>query len=184
MSTERWEIDSAHSGIHFSVRHMLLVPIRGQFARWTGTLTAPSGGIQGATVRLVIDPTSLSTGTEERDLHLKSADFLDTAGCPEWAFEGIVQGRPRNRHFAIQGTLAAMNRLLPLTFQARASGRTLDPWGNQRAGFIAKGAVPLSALGLAWNQRLAGGGLLLGDRVDLEIEVEAVRQPVPASKPL
>jgi polyisoprenoid-binding protein YceI len=179
MAPERWEIDSAHSGIHFSIHHMLLVPVRGQFARWTGTLVAPGGHVRGAEVRLMIDPTSITTGIEERDLHLKSGDFLDTAACHEWTFTGEVANPSCNGRFSIQGTLAAMNRTLPLTFKARATGRSRDPWGNLRAGFRARGSLSLAALGLTWNQPLVTGGLLLGDRVDLEIDVEAVRQPPP-----
>ena len=102
MQTERWEIDSSHSGIHFSVRHLVIAKVRGQFSRWTGTLTAPSGDLSRASVDVVIDAASIDTGVADRDAHLKSADFLDTATFPELTFkttrvESLSQERLRVR---------------------------------------------------------------------------------------
>ena len=86
MATERWEIDSSHSGIHFSVRHLVIAKVRGQFSRWSGALVVPDGDFTRASVEAVIDASSIDTGVADRDAHLKSADFFDVAQFPELTF--------------------------------------------------------------------------------------------------
>jgi len=176
MASEQWAFDSGHSGIYFSVRHMMLARVRGQFTRWSGALVVTDGDSQGASISVLIDASSLATGLEERDAHLKSADLLNTAAFPEWTFLG--QGRPlsRGRGYRITGDLAALGRTHRISFKAEGRGTILDPWGHQRAGFTARGSLPLQQLGLLWNQSLGPGGFLLGSGVDFELEVEAVLQ--------
>jgi len=87
MAIERWEIDSSHSGIHFSVRHLVIAKVRGQFSRWSGAVIVPDGDFSRATVEAVIDPSSIETGVADRDVHLKSADFFDVAQFPEVIFK-------------------------------------------------------------------------------------------------
>src|SRR5580765_4271834 len=94
MATERWEIDSSHSSLHFSVRHLVIAKVRGSFARWSGTVQVPDGDFSKATVSVTIDASSIDTGVADRDAHLKSPDFLDVAGHPELRFVGKrVQAR-------------------------------------------------------------------------------------------
>src|SRR5437667_8267398 len=88
MRTERWEIDSSHSSLHFSVRHLVIAKVRGTFARWSGTVQVPEGGFSKATVAVTIDAASINTGVDQRDAHLKSPDFLDAAQYPELRFVG------------------------------------------------------------------------------------------------
>lgn len=82
MTPQTWQIDSAHSGIHFSVRHLVIAKVRGQFSRWTGALTVPDGDFSKATVDVTIDAASIDTGVADRDAHLRSADFFDVAAIP------------------------------------------------------------------------------------------------------
>src|SRR5438552_5333045 len=88
MSTARWEIDSSHSSVHFSVRHLVIAKVRGTFARWSGTVQVPGGDLSKATVAVAIDASSINTGVEQRDAHLKSPDFFDVAQYPELRFVG------------------------------------------------------------------------------------------------
>jgi polyisoprenoid-binding protein YceI len=176
MALERWEIDSGHSGIHFSVRHMMLTRVRGTFSRWSGSLVAEDGDLRHASIRILIDASSIETGLAERDAHLKSADFLDTANFLELTFEGRVCEKHRAKGLRILGELSAIGRKHELRFDVVPTGRTKDPWGHERAGFTAKGSLHREALGLTWNQALGAGGFLIGDRVDFEIDVEAVLQ--------
>src|SRR5215467_1312498 len=88
MRTERWEIDSSHSNVHFSVRHLVIAKVRGSFTRWSGTVQVPNGNFSQATVVATIDATSIETGVADRDAHLRSADFFDVAQYPELRFVG------------------------------------------------------------------------------------------------
>ena len=176
MSLERWEIDSGHSGIHLSARHMMLARVRGVFSRWSGTILADSDDLGRTTVDIYIDATSLETGVLDRDVHLKSADFLDVARYPEVTFKGTrveVLGTDRARLLG-ELTLHGVTREVPLDVDF--TGRTKDPWGHERAGFCAKVSLDRRDFGLEWNQFLEAGGALVGYDVDIEIEVEAVRQ--------
>jgi polyisoprenoid-binding protein YceI len=176
MAQERWEIDSGHSGIHFSVRHMVVAKVRGQFTRWSGTILTTDGDPASATVEAVIDASSLETGVADRDAHLKSGDFLDVAGHPELTFkstrvEAAVGGRLR-----LIGDLTIRGTRREVALDVEYSGRTRDPWGHERAGVTARTSIDRKDFGLTWNQVLEAGGVLVGDRVDIEIEVEAVKQ--------
>jgi len=176
MAVERWEIDSGHSGIYFSIRHMALAKVRGQFTRWAGSLAAEDGDLRCATVDVLIDPSSITTGLEDRDAHLKSADFLHTAAFPEMSFRGKVCNCLRARKFRLDGELCVLGRSHRIAFDVANTGRTIDPWGHERASFSAKGALERKAFGITWNRPLGAFGFLVGDRVEFEVEVEAVLQ--------
>jgi polyisoprenoid-binding protein YceI len=176
MSTEKWEIDSSHSGILFSVRHMVIAKVRGQFSRWSGTLSAEHGDLSKATVDVVIDASSIDTGVADRDAHLRSADFLDVAHYPDITFRTTGTDDLGDGRLRVAGELTIRGVPRPVTLDVEFVGRAKDPWGNERAGFNARASVDRKDFGLTWNQVLEAGGVLVGDRVDIEIEVEAVRQ--------
>ena len=176
MNTERWEIDSSHSSLHFSVRHLVIAKVRGQFSRWTGALVVPDGDFARATVEAVIDASSIETGVADRDAHLKSPDFFDVAQYPEARFiasrfepQGDAEGR-------LVGNLTIKGITREVVLNIERHGQARDPWGNERAAFSAKTSIDRKDFGLTWNQALETGGLMVGDRVDIEIEIEAVRQ--------
>lgn len=176
LNTERWEIDSSHSGIHFSVRHLVIAKVRGQFSRWSGALVVPEGDFTRATVEAVIDTSSIETGVADRDTHLKSADFFDVEQHPEARFAATrfeAQGDTGGR---LIGNLTIKGITREVALEIERHGRAKDPWGNERAAFSAKTSIDRKDFGLTWNQALETGGVMVGDRVDLEIEIEAVRQ--------
>lgn len=174
--TTRWEIDSSHSGIHFSVRHMVVAKVRGQFTRWSGELLIGERDMGESTVEVVIDASSINTGVENRDAHLRSADFLDADQYPEITFKSKrVEQRNRNE-LRLTGDLTIRGVTREVVLEVENPGRTKDPWGNERAGFTAKGTINREDFGLMWNQVLETGGVLVGERIEIEIEVEAVRQ--------
>jgi polyisoprenoid-binding protein YceI len=176
MATERWAIDSSHSSIHFSVRHLVIAKVRGQFTRWTGTLQAPGGSFEKAAAEIVIDATSIDTGVADRDAHLKSADFFDVAQFPELRFTTTrVEPQGADR-LQLVGKLTIKDVTREVTLDVERLGTVKDPWGNQRAAFSAKTSVNRGDFGLTWNQALETGGVMVGDRIDIEIEVEAVKQ--------
>ncbi len=176
MATERWEIDSSHSGIHFSVRHLVIAKVRGQFGRWSGTVLVPDGDLQRATVDVKIDASSIDTGVADRDAHLKSADFFDVATYPEITFRTDRVEPHGDDRFRLIGQLTLKGVTRPVAFEVDAHGKAADPWGNQRAAFTAKASIDRRDFGLTWNQALETGGVVVGERVDIEVDLEAVRQ--------
>ena len=181
MTIQAWQIDSAHSGIHFSVRHLVIARVRGQFSRWTGALSVPDGDFSKATVEVAIDATSIETGVADRDAHLKSDDFFDVARFPELTFRGRRIAPKGSDRFALVGDLTIRGISREVVLDVESAGQTRDPWGNVRAGFAARTAVDRKEFGLTWNQALEAGGVMVGDKVEIEIEIEAVRQDATAA---
>lgn len=176
MSQQRWEIDSSHSGIHFAVRHLVIAKVRGQFTRWSGALLAGGEDLDRASVEITIDASSIQTGVADRDTHLKSADFLDVGQHPEITFRGQRVERLAADRLRLVGELSIRGTSREVVLEVEDAGRTRDPWGNERVGFSAKTSIDRKDFGLTWNQVLEAGGVMVGDRVEIEIEIEAVRQ--------
>jgi polyisoprenoid-binding protein YceI len=176
MASERWEIDSSHSSLHFSVRHLVIAKVRGSFARWSGTIQVPDGDFSKATVVVTIDASSIDTGVADRDGHLKSPDFFDVAQYPELRFVGKrVQSRTEGE-IDIVGELTLKGFTREAVLRVEQHGQAKDPWGNVRAAFTAKTSIDRKDFGLTWNQVLETGGVMVGDRVDIEADIEAVKQ--------
>jgi polyisoprenoid-binding protein YceI len=176
MRTDKWEIDSSHSSVHFSVRHLVIAKVRGSFARWSGTVQVPDGDFSKATVAVTIDASSISTGVEQRDAHLKSPDFFDVAQFPELGFVGKrVQPRSDDA-IDIVGDLTIKGTTREVVLRVEQLGQAKDPWGNLRAAFSAKASIDRKDFGLTWNQVLETGGVMVGDRVEIEAEIQAVKQ--------
>ena len=176
MAVERWAIDASHSGIHFSVRHLVIAKVRGQFARWTGTVEVPDGDFTRGSVDVVVDASSIETGVADRDTHLKSADFFDVATFPEITFKASRLEPLGGSDAKLTGTLTIKGISREVALKVEQFGQTRDPWGNDRAGFSAKATIDRRDFGLTWNQALETGGVVVGEKVEMEIEVEAVRQ--------
>ena len=176
MRTDRWEIDSSHSSVHFSVRHLVIAKVRGAFGRWSGTVLAPDGDFSKATVDVTIDASSIDTGVAQRDAHLKSPDFFDVAQFPEMRFVATgVQARAKGE-IDVTGNLTIKGTTREVVLHVESHGQAKDPWGNIRAAFTAKTSIDRQAFGLTWNQVLETGGVMVGDRVEIEAEIEAVKQ--------
>ena len=173
--TERWEIDSSHSGIHFSVRHLVVAKVRGQFARWSGTVLLDGPDFSQAGVDVLIDASSIQTGVADRDAHLKSADFFDVAQHPEITFRG-TRVEKKNQGLVLKGDLTIRGVTREVALEVEDLGRARDPWGNERVGFSARAAINRQDFGLNWNQALEAGGILVGNEVRISLEVEAVKQ--------
>lgn len=181
MAKTPWNIDPAHSGIHFSVRHMVVSKVRGRFANWRGELSFDPQDLATAKVDVVIDAASIETGVADRDAHLRSADFLNVEAFPELHYRSERVELVGDQEYRVWGqlTIAGVTREVPLDVEF--GGRATDPWGNERALFAAKARVDRKDFGLAWNQLLEAGGVLVGDRIDIEIELQAVKAVAKAA---
>lgn len=175
MNDKSWNIDTSHSGINFSVRHMVVSKVRGRFAKFTGAIALNESDLTRSTLEATIDAASIDTGTPERDVHLRSADFFDAAVFPTLRYRSRrIEALSGDRYRVIGDlTIRDVTREVPL--EVEYGGRATDPWGNERVGFTARASVDRKEFGLAWNQVLEAGGVLVGDRIDIDIELEAVK---------
>src|SRR5262245_19343223 len=175
-----WNIDPAHSGINFSVRHMVVSKVRGHFGKFSGALAIDDADLTRSNVDVTIDASSIDTGTAQRDAHLRSPDFLDVERYPEIRFLSTRLHKLGDDLYHVAGELTIRGVTRQVILDVELGGRAKDPWGNERIGFSAKTSIDRKDYGLAWNQVLEAGGVLVGDRVDVELEVEAV--PAAAAK--
>ncbi|MBM3772780.1 MAG: YceI family protein [Acidimicrobiia bacterium] len=176
MSTERWQIDSSHSGIQFTVRHLVIAKVRGQFSRWTGSLETPGRDCYRASLNVAIDASSIDTGVADRDAHLRSADFFDVERYPEITFTSTAVTQAAADRLRVTGALTIKGVTRDVALEVEVLGQAKDPWGNERAAFSATTAIDRREFGLTWNQVLETGGVMVGERVRIAIEIEAVRQ--------
>lgn len=174
MKTNTWTIDTTHSGIHFSIRHMVVSKVRGRFAKYSGTLQLNDEDLARSTVEASIDAASIDTGTPQRDDHLRSADFFDVEKFPELKFRSRDIAKLGDG-YRVTGDLTIRDVTREVSLDVEYGGRTKDPWGNERIGFVAKTSLDRKDFGLGWNQLLEAGGVVVGDRVEIELELEAVK---------
>lgn len=176
MATSTWNIDLGHSSVNFSVRHLVVSKTRGRFTRWEGTVELDDNDLAASRVDVNIDAASIDTDLADRDVHLRSADFLDVEKHPRIGFRSRRLERLGEDRLRILGDLTIRGVTREISFDAEYAGREKDPWGGERAGFTASGRLSRKNFGLEWNQVLETGGLLVGDEVRFEIELEAVKK--------
>jgi polyisoprenoid-binding protein YceI len=173
-------LDTTHSEIAFTVRHMMFSKVRGQFTKWSGTVAYDAADPSKSKVDVDIDVDSIDTREEKRDGHLKSPDFFDAAKFPKITFKSKrVEGAGKG-HYKLTGDLAIHGVTKEVTLDVEQTGGGKDPWGNQRVGFSLKGSIHRADFGLTWNQALETGGVLLSDKVEIEAEVQVVQPAAQA----
>lgn len=175
MHRERYEIDPAHSSLTFGARHMVVSKVRGRFTRWSGSLEIDQGHPDRSQVETSIEAASIETGVADRDVHLRSNDFLATEKFPLITFRSRIIERSNAKHFRMFGDLTICGVTREVLVDGEIGGIVRDPWGKERVGFSAMATVRRSDFGLTWNRLLESGGLLVADEIDVEIEIEAVR---------
>jgi polyisoprenoid-binding protein YceI len=170
-----YEIDPAHSSVHFSVRHLMLSNVRGEFAKVSGTIRIDPERLADSSVEAAIDSSSINTRDPDRDKHLKSADFLDVANFPALTFRS-KEVEPRHDGGQVKGdlTIRGVTREVGLDVEG-PSKEMKDPWGKQRIGATATAKVNRKDFGVTWNAAMETGGFMVGDEVKVTIELEAVR---------
>jgi polyisoprenoid-binding protein YceI len=169
-----WKIDPSHSGIHFTVRHMMVSKVRGAFGRWEGSVEFDERSPKDAKVQVRIEAASIDTREAKRDEHLRSPDFFDVQKYPEVTFRSSKVEKVDEKTYRITGELTLHGVTRQVTLDAEALGGGKDPWGNQRIGFQAETSLNRKDFGLGWNQVLEAGGVLVGEKVDISLDVQAV----------
>ncbi|MDB4969692.1 MAG: hypothetical protein JWN44_5381 [Myxococcales bacterium] len=174
MALKSWKIDTVHSSITFLVRHMLVSTVRGTFTRWSGTLVFAEAVPGAASVSVSVDSTSIDTHVPERDAHLRSIDFLSAEEHPLITFQSTMVEAIGPRQMTLIGDLMIRGITREVVLDVEYGGRISDPLGHERVGFSARTTISRRAFGITFNQSLAGGGLMVGDKLEILIEVEAV----------
>jgi polyisoprenoid-binding protein YceI len=166
-----WTIDPAHSDIGFSVRHLMVSKVKGSFSKFSGTLvTAPDP--LASTAELTVDLGSIDTRNNDRDAHLRSGDFFDAENHPTMSYRSTTV-RSNGDGFEVGGELTIKDVTRPVTLHVEFNGIGSDPWGGTRLGLSARGEISRSDFGISFNMPLEGGGVMVGDKVQLLLEVEA-----------
>lgn len=169
-----WKLDPTHSAVEFSARHMMFTTVKGRLSDVGGTIAVDGDSPESAVVNVTMKAASLDTRTEQRDAHLRSADFLDTDTFPDITFAStaITGGRDR---FAMTGNLTIRGTTKPVTLDVTYEGTGKDPWGGERMGFVADGKFDRREFGLTWNQALEAGGVLVSNDIKIHIDAQLVR---------
>jgi polyisoprenoid-binding protein YceI len=174
-----WTIDPTHSEVGFSVRHMMVSKVRGTFKSFDGTLTIADNPLD-SRVEARIETFSVDTRDENRDNHLRSSDFFEVENYPYMTF--VSTGvRPHGRDYVVTGDLTIRGVTRSLDLFLEFNGVSPDPWGGTRAGFSASTEISRADFGISFNIPIDGGGVVVGDRIKISLEIEAVLQSNPAS---
>jgi polyisoprenoid-binding protein YceI len=172
--TTVYNIDPAHTTVEFVVRHLMITKVRGRFTKHAGTVELVPGSDVPAALAVTIDAASIDTHEEQRDAHLRSGDFFEVEKYPHLTFESTsISGAPEN--FKVHGKLTLHGVTRDVTLTAAFEGRVKDPWGGERVGYTAQGTINRKDFGLNWNAALETGGVVVGDEVKIELNVEAVK---------
>ena len=170
-----YEIDPSHTNVGFVARHLMVSKTRGTFPSVSGSITIGHNPVD-STVDVSIDAAGVETGDERRDGHLRSPDFFDVEQFPTISYRSTSVTPSSEGHFDVDGELTVRGVTRPVRLQVTFEGAVTDPWGSVRGGFTAVAEVDREDFGLTWNQVLEGGGVLVGKKIVIEIEVEAVLQ--------
>jgi polyisoprenoid-binding protein YceI len=167
-----WAIDSSHSSVEFSVRHLGLASVKGTFHTVRGEVSVDEDDLTKSTGSVEIEVASIDTRDERRDTHLRSADFFDAANFPVATFQTLRIRHLRDDRYEIEGDLTIHGVTRPLTLSAELSEFIIDPWGNRRAAVTVEGEINRTDFGLNWNQVLEAGRLMVGEKVKISATTE------------
>ncbi|MGH9293192.1 MAG: YceI family protein [Acidimicrobiales bacterium] len=174
-----WTVDPVHSDVSFIVRHMMVSKLRGHFERFSGQIVTGGDPLE-STVTATVDAASLNTNNAQRDDHIRSADFLEVDQYPTLEFRSTSLRAEGADEYALEGDLTVHGVTRPVTFELELNGFTADPFGGYRTGFSATTDISRSDFGVSINLPMEGGGVVVADKIQIRLEIEAVLD-TPAS---
>ena len=174
MATTKWAIDPTHSEIGFKVKHMMFTNVSGKFGTYDATITTEDDNFENAAIEFSADIDSISTNNVDRDNHLKSGDFFDAENHPKLTFKATNFTKDGDDYELI-GDLSIKDVTKSVKFPVEFSGLMKDPWGNTKAGLNIYGKINRKDWGLNWNSALETGGVLVGEEVKLNIELQLIK---------
>lgn len=175
-ATSTWTIDPAHSLIEFSTKHMMFTTVKGRFADIEGTITLDEANPEQSSAQATIDAASIDTRAEQRDVHLKSADFFDVEKYPTLTFKSTGVEVEGNERAKVTGDLTIKDVTRPVTLDVTLNGYGKNPYGQEVAGFTAETTINRKDFGLNWNVALEAGGMLVSDTIKITLEIQAAKQ--------
>lgn len=168
-------VDPSHTRVGFVARHLMVTKVRGQFADVAGSITIDEDPLR-SSASATMQAASLDSGSEDRDTHVRSADFLDVEHYPEVRFQSRSISGPVDGVFEVTGELTVKDVTREITLEVELEGVATDPWGGERIAVSARGTIDREDFGLTWNVALEGGGVLVSKKVQIEIDAQLVRQ--------
>ena len=172
-----WDIEPSHSAAHFTVRHMMITNVRGEFSGLAGSVEMDDKDVTKSTVAATINTSTVNTREPKRDEHLRAADFFDAAKFPSMAFKSKKVVSKGKNGLEVTGDLTIRDVTKEVTLKVElAPGEQKDPWGNTRRGATATTTIDRTAFGLKWNKALEAGGVLVGNDVKVELDLSLVKK--------
>ncbi|MEO6490358.1 MAG: YceI family protein [Ferruginibacter sp.] len=173
---EKWVIDPAHSEIEFKLKHLMVTNVKGRFNEFEASIYTTGDDFMTAEADCTIKAASIDTGSEDRDKHLRSADFFDVENYPQIHFEAnSVENVDNDGSYELWGNLTIKGVSRKIKLDVEFGGVMKDPWGNEKAGFTINGKFNRKDWGLTWNAALEAGGVLVSDEVRISCEMQLVR---------
>ena len=176
MESTTWVLDPTHSELQFKIKHLMISTVSGQFNQFKGTAETNNDDFTSAKVHFEAEINSISTNNEQRDEHLKAADFFNAEIYPKLVFEGENMEKTGEDEYKLHGILTIKNVSKKLVLDVEFGGITKDPWGNTRTGFSVTGKINRQDYGISFGTVSETGGLLLGDEVRINANVQFVKQ--------
>jgi polyisoprenoid-binding protein YceI len=171
-----WVLDPTHSEITFKVKHLMITNIKGEFRTFSASISSSNADFTSAKASANIDVNTIFTNNNDRDGHLKSADFFDVENNPTISFTSTCFSKSSVSNFTLTGILAIKGVAKEVQLDVEFAGINKDPWGNEKAGFTLEGKINRKDWGLNWNAALETGGVLVGEEVKISAELQFVKQ--------
>lgn len=172
----KWTLDPSHSEVMFKVKHLMIANVKGEFQKFNAAIEAVGTDFAHAKVRATLDAASVFTNDENRDKHLRSADFFDAEAHPHLSFTGTAMEHAGGNDYKLTGDLTIKGITKPVTLDVEFGGKNTDPWGNEKLAFALSGKIDRKAWGLNWNAALETGGVLVSDEVRISGELQFAKQ--------
>jgi polyisoprenoid-binding protein YceI len=172
--TGTWTIDPTHTRLGFVARHAMVTKVRGAFTGFSGSLTLDGANPSASSAEVTVQMASVDSGTADRDAHLTSPDFFNVEAFPTMTFTSTAVKQDGDE-FVLVGDLTIKDVTRPVEIEVELDGIVTDPWGNTRAGFAGETEISRKDFGLTWNVPLDGGGVLVSDKIKIQLDVSATK---------
>ena len=176
MATTKWILDPAHSEIQFKIRHLMITHVTGSFGKFNAEVQTTDENFETAKIKFTAEVDSITTNNEQRDGHLKSADFFEISKYPTLTFVSTKFEKVSGEEYILNGDLTFHGVTKNIKLKVEHGGIIKDPWGNTRTGFTIEGKLNRKDFGLQWNAATETGGVVLGDDVKLHASVEFIKE--------
>ncbi len=177
MATTKWVLDPSHSEINFKVKHLMVTNVSGSFRNFSVSAETNGDDFSNARIDFSADTSSVTTNSEQRDEHLKGAEFFDVDNFPQLNFMATgLKAKGSDDLFELMGNLTIKDVTRPVKLDVEYGGIVKDPWGNTKAGFTITGKINRKDFGLNWNAMLEAGGVMVSDDVRINSEIQLIKQ--------